>query len=89
MIHVFDVKTENKVLLIMKDDNKDLNQFLSSNNYSFYDTILSRGEAKSKNVYKKSGKYYVVGKIEQVKSNIYYIIMNDITSSIQNPENRL
>lgn len=87
MIHILSVYMEDMVSLIF-ENGKKVNDFLDSKGYYFYDTISAKGNIKNKNVYKRKNKYYIVGKISKIARG-YLIDLYDITTSIQNPENRL
>ena len=80
--------SENKIELDVKENVGNLYDYLYHKNFCIYDTVSAKGIAK-KNLYKKDGKYYVIGKIDHKNSYINKIILYDVTQDIQNPENRL
>ena len=88
MIHILSIFMKDKVSLILENGKTNLNKFLDSKGYYFYDTISAKGNLVSKNVYKHKDKYYVIGEIFKTTEG-YIINLYDITTSIQNPENRL
>ncbi len=88
MITLLGIHKNDKIELIVEKDITNLFEFLSKKNYQIYDTIQAKGITKQ-NLYKKDGKYYVIGKIKHNKNYINSITLYDITTSIQNPKNRL
>lgn len=88
MITLLGIHKNDKIELIVEKDITNLFEFLSKKNYQIYDTVSAKGITKQ-NLYKKDGKYYVIGKIKHNKNYINSITLYDITTSIQNPENRL
>lgn len=88
MISLLICKMQDKVGLKVEQNVTDLNKYLASKNYTFYDTVLIKGNS-IKPLFKNGGKYYVVGKIENNGMYVKTITLLEITRSIHNPNNRL